>query len=597
MLDWPLTARQRKLGVRIMAKQRLAKVYSYLRFSDKKQGEGDSVNRQTGGAASWAQKAGLELDRRLMMTDSGESAFRGDHRADPDRTALADFLDRVKRGEIERGSYLVIESLDRLTRESIRPALTLLLNLIEAGIKVVQLQPREMIYDEDADAFTLLIAIMELTRGHAESAVKSFRVAQAWDDARAEARKGVVMFGRLPAWIRRTDAGTLELIPERAAALRELMRLGAEGQPVRKIMRKLEDSDHKPFGEGAEINEKLKRQSLSQKWQRGYVEKLLHDRRLIGECQPKLTGGIPVGPPIPGYFPAVIGPDEFTRVAAVLANKPKPTGFTPRDRKYINIFSGMLRDETGSPMCLKANRAVMNFVSLDGVEGRCPLVSFPCLILERGLLAVIREVHRRDVVGDDGGDGGDKATEMLRNQRDAAAAEVMAIYAQCEEEATPMLAALLKNKERKLADIKAALEDAQRRESAPSAVAWQSCETLSELLANAPDPDDVRVKLRTALRRVLVGATMLIVVRGRERLCFVQMRFRDPAVTRFALIVYRQGTNGRQSEGWVESRADIATGFDLAKGEHAEAMRDELQRVDMLALIARLSDSTFCDAR
>ena len=43
----------------------------------------------------------------------------------------------VEQGKIPRGSYLIIENLDRLTREHIRPALTLLLNLIEHGIRVV----------------------------------------------------------------------------------------------------------------------------------------------------------------------------------------------------------------------------------------------------------------------------------------------------------------------------------------------------------------------------------------------------------------------------------------------------------------------------
>ena len=48
---------------------------------------------------------------------------------------LATFLELVHAGRIARGSYLIVESLDRLTREHIRPALTLLLNLIDNGIR------------------------------------------------------------------------------------------------------------------------------------------------------------------------------------------------------------------------------------------------------------------------------------------------------------------------------------------------------------------------------------------------------------------------------------------------------------------------------
>jgi DNA invertase Pin-like site-specific DNA recombinase len=73
------------------------------------------------------------------------SAFSGAHRSNFDRHALAAFLELVKAGRVPRGSYLIVESLDRLTREHIRPALTLLLNLIEAGVRVVQLLPVEQV--------------------------------------------------------------------------------------------------------------------------------------------------------------------------------------------------------------------------------------------------------------------------------------------------------------------------------------------------------------------------------------------------------------------------------------------------------------------
>jgi hypothetical protein len=77
---------------------------------------------------------------------------------------------------IPRGSYLIIENLNRLTREHIRPALTLLLNLIERGIRVVQLIPVEQVITEDVEIFQLMLAIMELSRGNSESRIKSERM-------------------------------------------------------------------------------------------------------------------------------------------------------------------------------------------------------------------------------------------------------------------------------------------------------------------------------------------------------------------------------------------------------------------------------------
>ena len=64
--------------------------YSYIRFSDPKQGEGDSVRRQTADALDWCSANGASLDTTTTLHDLGTSAFRGDHRKNPDRNALVD---------------------------------------------------------------------------------------------------------------------------------------------------------------------------------------------------------------------------------------------------------------------------------------------------------------------------------------------------------------------------------------------------------------------------------------------------------------------------------------------------------------------------
>src|SRR5262249_2777712 len=113
--------------------------YSYVRFSSPKQAEGDSLRRQTEAAAAWAKRNKARLDTSLTTHDLGKSAYTGEHRKNPDRHALAAFLRLVEGGKVPRGSYLIVESLDRLSREHIRPALTLLLNLIDAGVRIIQL--------------------------------------------------------------------------------------------------------------------------------------------------------------------------------------------------------------------------------------------------------------------------------------------------------------------------------------------------------------------------------------------------------------------------------------------------------------------------
>src|SRR5262245_66010488 len=119
--------------------------YSYIRFSTAEQLKGDSLRRQTEAAAAWCERHGVTLDESTTLHDLGKSAFLGKHRENPDRHALAAFLKLAEGGRIPTGSYLLIENLDRLSREEEVPACHLLTSILMKGIKVVQMMPSEML--------------------------------------------------------------------------------------------------------------------------------------------------------------------------------------------------------------------------------------------------------------------------------------------------------------------------------------------------------------------------------------------------------------------------------------------------------------------
>jgi hypothetical protein len=88
-----------------MTKRR--KGYSYLRYSSPKQTLGDSERRQIAPTAEYAAELGIELDETLI--DRGLSGYHGKHRAGP----LGRFVERVERGEIDRGGVAVgVKSVD-----------------------------------------------------------------------------------------------------------------------------------------------------------------------------------------------------------------------------------------------------------------------------------------------------------------------------------------------------------------------------------------------------------------------------------------------------------------------------------------------------
>jgi DNA invertase Pin-like site-specific DNA recombinase len=110
--------------------QRRGVAYSYVRFSTSKQELGDSLRRQVQMAEDYCAKAGLDL-HPVSYRDLGVSAFK---RKNIERGALSAFIEAVRIGKVARGSYLVIEQFDRLSRADTNKALSLLLNLVEAGL-------------------------------------------------------------------------------------------------------------------------------------------------------------------------------------------------------------------------------------------------------------------------------------------------------------------------------------------------------------------------------------------------------------------------------------------------------------------------------
>src|SRR5262245_57183192 len=94
-------------------------VYSYVRFSQRKQRKGDSYRRQLEWGKKICEEKGWKLEEGFRLEDLGVSAFRGKNKT---RGSLGAFLQAIEEGRVKSGSILLLESLDRLSREDIDPA-------------------------------------------------------------------------------------------------------------------------------------------------------------------------------------------------------------------------------------------------------------------------------------------------------------------------------------------------------------------------------------------------------------------------------------------------------------------------------------------
>lgn len=317
------------------------KAYSYLRFSTPDQMEGDSFRRQTAAAQEYAQKHGLELDDKLTFNDLGVSAFRGKN-AETGR--LAEFLEAVRAGLVEPGATLLVENLDRISRQSARKALRVLESICDEGVTLVTLSDGRAYTREalDSDPMALIMSILTFLRANEESAMKAKRVREAWVGKRAKAlASGAAITANGPWWLELGEDGQWQVIKERAQVLRWAMQRLLKGATFRSITREITEQGVLPPKNG-------------KRWYDAALRRMLTSPALIGTFQPGET--VYVGrarkrrqlDPIPGYFPAILSDDEWTRLQTHLKPARRTRGGAPCDGNLLRGLASCAH--CGAPM-------------------------------------------------------------------------------------------------------------------------------------------------------------------------------------------------------------------------------------------------------
>ncbi|EPF2604196.1 TPA: recombinase family protein [Yersinia enterocolitica] len=308
----------------------MKKAIAYLRFSSPIQQYGDSLKRQNRLVEEWLEVNPDYLLDDLTYKDLGISAYHGTHAT---RGAFSDFMDAVEGGYIEYGTALLVESLDRLSREKIGEATERLKSILKAGIDVVTLSDHTH-YTKDSldDPYSLIKAILIAQRANEESEIKSRRMKSAWKKKREEAAaSGKIITRSCPRWLKVNQRGdSFELIPEHARTIKEIFRLRLKGQSLNGIVKML--NDKKVITLTGEIGV----------WNPSTIEKLLVNKALIGINVPSyrtIANGIQE---IPGYFPRVISDTIFYAVREF--RKPPFGKDKHTDNPYlINLFRSVMK--------------------------------------------------------------------------------------------------------------------------------------------------------------------------------------------------------------------------------------------------------------
>lgn len=320
----------------------MPKAYSYIRMSTPEQITGDSLRRQIAAADAYALRKGLEIEQRF--DDIGVSGFRGKN---AQIGALKNFLEQVESGKIARGSYLIVESIDRLSRDKVSNALALLTSIIHAGIVVVALSENKEFSTKniDQDSFSLMYALLSMVRAHDESRRKSCMLGEAWSEKRSDARKnGKPLTKIAPAWLKlKADRSGYEIIPERAEVIRRIFDEILAGRGAGSIAKDLTINGPKPWGRSSTV------------WNESYIKKIAESLAVYGDFQPhaykeneqgKLKR-VPDGEPISGYYPAILDKDIFLRAKLAMRQR-AVTGRGRKGMAFRNPLTGLLKCRCGS---------------------------------------------------------------------------------------------------------------------------------------------------------------------------------------------------------------------------------------------------------
>lgn len=316
--------------------------FSYVRFSSEKQRKGASLERQANAAKRWAEENGYTLDTSLNLHDLGVSAYKGDNAA---TGALSGFLKAIEADQVPQGSTLLVENLDRLSRQTHRKAARLLEDILEAGVDVVTLQDgkRYTLEDLDQDPLTSIIIILTFARGHEESLTKSKRVKHGWQRNLDRVKEGTRKRSRaIPNWLKLVgtmEDGYFEIVEDRAKVTRELFSRFANGETVWSIAKGFRDRGIKtPRGKT---------------FASGNIYRLVKSKAPFGilEIGRGTKNDRTVIEQIDGYFPRIVDEDTQRRVKlrldGIARNKAGNRLINDPKRKTHGILTGVIRTKEG----------------------------------------------------------------------------------------------------------------------------------------------------------------------------------------------------------------------------------------------------------
>jgi DNA invertase Pin-like site-specific DNA recombinase len=568
-------------------------VHSYGRFSDKSQEKGSSFHRQKALLDAFLASGDYRLSD-LQPFDAGKSGFSGDK-----QKALNEFLEimRKKDSPIKSGDILFVENIDRLSRKGVRPTQDTVNEILNHGVSIAISMPMSKIYDaKNKNDVSGAVELATLAfAAHIYSENLSRRVKGFYTGARAVAHESgrAIRSGSPPAWLTRDKNGVFEFVPGAKEAIKYIYTRTIDGIGGKRLTR--------------ELNEKFPCFGYSGRWNERYMRAILNDRRAMGECQchemqwvkdkPKRKKNkkkdnedssswkrVPIGDPIPDYYPAAVTEDEWRLANAAAANRRVERGPTTQ---YVNLFTGIIFHAVDKCPChiytfqqkrADGRKIIYRRVKSHAASQNLKGASTPTVYANDFEVAVVRHLKELDTSIFDG--TGSQIAELNAIQNELERKENRIADIEADEEGS---VALLSKQLAKLNGEVAALKT--KIDSLKTSMANTTAQNADHLkvLAEHEDTPENRQLLREAIKRVVSRIVILPVKLGSLRRssvgAMIEIEYKNGHRKRLMMLGKSSGFPYMDKEPETKSLMDH-TPKEMAR--RIKAVRDALEYLERL---------------
>ena len=327
------------------------RAFCYFRFSSRKQERGSSKERQIELTRELCTRNGWTIAK--TFGDEGLSAWTGAHRHGKGK--LGEFTADVLSGAVGPNDVLVVEKLDRLSREEVRIARDWIEMVCGHGLTIATTDGMTLTDAElrSGNMTTMIMLYMSAGLAKQESDQKSERVAAAVAKKLEAAKTNkTIITAKGPGWLKvNSDRTGWDKIESRVATVRLIYELAAEGHGRVAISKRLNEMPEHPAWGRSKVGPKT--------WDTTYIALLLkhpavESDYIKGAMNP---GRIKVKDDtrIVGYYQhRIVDADLVARARASVESR-KLVGARHR-ATVTNLFAGFIRcAECGGRMHLRGN--------------------------------------------------------------------------------------------------------------------------------------------------------------------------------------------------------------------------------------------------